>query len=144
MSFLVSATRTLPVSDAVAFDKLADHDAWPRFMPESFKVVGRTVGSLREGSTFRVRIMNGPVPFRLRVDVARRPGELTWSGGIPGVLRGYHRFLFVPKSASEVEVRSEETWSGLLAPLFRRAIERDAERVGREQLEGLARGVVQS
>jgi hypothetical protein len=140
MAYVARASRVLPVSAHVAFDRLADHDSWPRWMPASFRPV-ETVGRLREGSLFRVEILGLPFPVVCQVHVVRSPDELTWCGGTKGVLWAEHRFLFVPKGATSVEVQSEETWSGPLASLLRRAIEPAASRIGNEQLEALAAAV---
>ena len=75
--------------------------------------------------------------------VVDRPRELTWGGGVRGLLRGEHRFLFEPKGDSSVEVRSVETWSGAIVSLVRRVLVPAAERVGKDQLAALEKGAVQ-
>jgi hypothetical protein len=140
MPYVARASRTLPVSDTVAYDRLADHDSWPRWMPRSFSVIGTTKGTLTKGTKFRVRIEGVPFPVSLRVSVAERPAELTWCGGVRGLLYAEHRFLFERRGDREVEVSSVETWSGVLAALLRAAIEPQAEKVGAAQLAGLAKG----
>jgi hypothetical protein len=140
MAYVARASRTLPVPALVAFNRLADHNSWPAWMPKSFRPV-ETVGKLKEGSLFRVEILGLPMPIVCRVEVVRSPEELTWCGGTKGMLWAEHRFLFVPQGKSSVEVQSVETWSGPLASLLRRAIEPAAVRIGNEQLEGLAKAV---
>jgi hypothetical protein len=78
----------------------------------------------------------------IRVVVVDRARELTWGGGVPGVLTGSHRFLFEPRGESSVEVRSIETWSGMMSPVLRRHLLPLAERIGREQLAGLEKALV--
>jgi hypothetical protein len=141
MSFVAEASRTFPVSADVAFDCLADHDAWPRWMPASFRPVGRSVGRLSQGSRFRVRILGMPMTVPIRVTKSERGRELTWGGGVKGVFLADHRFLFEPKGDSSVEVRSVETWSGVLASLTQRLLLPQAERIGRDQLGGLAAAI---
>jgi len=140
MAYVARATRLLQVPARVAFDRLADHDSWPRWMPASFRPVGKTVGRLAEGASFRVTIL-GRLPAACRVQTVRSPEELTWCGGKRGVLWAEHRFLFEPRGAGAVEVQSVETWSGPLAALLKPAILPGAVRVGREQLEALAGAV---
>jgi hypothetical protein len=88
-----------------------------------------------------VKLFGSPVPVSIRVVVVDRARELTWGGGVRGVLRGKHRFLFEPRGESSVEVRSVETWSGAISPLLRRVLLPLAERIGREQLAGLAKAL---
>jgi hypothetical protein len=110
--------------------------------------VGRSKGPLRQGDSIRVRIAGMPMAAKLSVSVTKRPdgkegtssGEITWTGGVRGLLWAEHRFLFEPKEGG-TRVRSVETWHGALAPLFQKAIQKQAERIGAEQLAGLARGV---
>jgi hypothetical protein len=141
MSFIAQASITLPVSAEAAFDRLADHESWPSWMPASFMPVGPSAGRLRVGSKVRVRILGSKVPVSIRIRVVDRPREITWGGGVPGVFLADHRFLFEPRGESSVEVRSVETWSGIIASLFRRTLLSQAERVGKDQLGALARAV---
>lgn len=138
MSFVARASRLLDVPAAVAFDRLADHDSWPRWMPRSFHPVGDTLGRLTEGATFRVRILGAPVASRCHVTVVRPDQELTWCGGAKGIVYAEHRFLFEPAGEKAVLVRSEETWSGPVASLLRLGIQPAASKVGARQLEALA------
>jgi hypothetical protein len=148
MPFVAQAERSLPVSPEHAFDRLANHASWWEWMPPSFQPVGRSKGPLRRGDALRVRIAGMPLPAKIRVSVTKRPepregrpdGEITWTGGVPGLLWAEHRFLFEPE-AGGTRVRSVETWHGPMAGLFERAIRSKAEQIGREQLAGLARGV---
>jgi hypothetical protein len=136
MSYVARSSRVLPVPAEVAFDTLADHDSWFRWMPASFRPAGRPLGRLSVGMKLRVKILGSPLPASIRVMVVDRPRELTWGGGVPGLIMGRHRFLFEPKGDT-VEVQSVETWSGVLAALVRRGVLPMAEKVGREQLEAL-------
>jgi hypothetical protein len=140
MPFVAEASRTINVAHGRAYDCLANQDAWREWMPASFALVGRSAGRLEEGARFRVRIEGVPFPVRLQVTVARRASEITWCGGVRGVLWAQHRFVFEPRGEGEVEVRSIETWSGALARLLRGVVKPAAEKVGRAQLAGLERG----
>ncbi len=98
---------------------------------------------LREGDVIRVRIAGAPVASKIDVVVVDRPHEITWSGGIRGVLHGRHRFLFEPHEGG-TRVRSAETWSGALAAVVKPALKRAASKVGLQQLRGLERAVTRS
>jgi len=139
MSYVARASRLVPVSVDVAFDTLVDHNSWPRWMPASFRSVGKGQGKLTVGAQRKVKVLGSPFPSPIRVEVVDRAREVTWGGGIPGLVKGRHRFLFEPKGDSSVEVSSVETWSGALAALLRPVLQPLAERVGREQLDALER-----
>jgi hypothetical protein len=141
MSFLAEAERTVLVSPEVAFDKLSDHASWASWMPSSFRPVGRTLGRLQAGDVLHVKIAGMPLPARLVVHRSQRPEEISWRGGVRGLLWAEHRFLFEPGAKGGTRIRSVETWHGAIARLARRAIQRQASRIGGEQLEGLARGL---
>lgn len=141
MSFVAKGTRRLPVTPEVAFDRLADLGSWPSWMPSSFRPSGRPAGTLRLGQKFFVKIAGVPIASRLEVTEVRRPKELAWSGGVPGVLWANHQFFFEADGAGSTVVVSHETWSGLLAPFVRRVVKPQAERIGGQQLEALARSL---
>jgi hypothetical protein len=141
MPFVARASRLIAAPPEVAFDRLVDHDSWARWLPASFRPVGKAVGLLTEGVKLRVRISGTPFPVSIRVSAVRRPVEICWSGGVKGVLFGEHRFTFEPRGDASVEVRSDETWSGFLARLLRSSIQPKAEQIGRDQLGALAAAV---
>ncbi|APR74727.1 Hypothetical protein A7982_00073 [Minicystis rosea] len=141
MSFLAETSIDLSVSPEIAFDALADHAGWAAWMPRTFVPVGPTHGTLRAGDRILVRIAHGPMPTPIVVSVVDRAREITWRGGPRGVLAAEHRFLFEPNGAGGTRVRSVERWDGALAPLVRPILKRLAERIGAQQLAGLARAV---
>ncbi len=138
MSFVAEAWADIDVPPEMAFDVLLDHPGWKDWMPPSFAVASPPDGPLRVGARFRVRILGAPAASTLRLLVADRPREIAWSGGMRRVLHGEHRFLFESDGGGGTKVHSHEKWSGALAPLVRRLVKPMAERVGREQLAGLA------
>jgi hypothetical protein len=141
MSFLAQAESSVGAPPEVAFDRLANHASWPAWMPASFRPVGPSKDTLRSGDAITVKIAGMPFPARLVVHVSRRPDEISWRGGVKGLLWAEHRFLFEADAKGGTRVRSVETWYGPLASVLRRAIQPRAERIGQEQLAGLARGV---
>ncbi len=141
MSFVAKGTRRLTVAPEVAFDRLADFGSWAGWMPSSFRPVGRSTSPLRRGQRVFVKIAGVPVPSRIEVTEMRRPHELAWSGGVPGVLWANHQFFFEADGPEATVVVSHETWSGLLAPFVRRLVQPQAERIGGQQLEALDRSL---
>lgn len=141
MTFVAKGTRRLPVAQQVAFDRLADHSSWADWMPSSFRPVGKAAGVLRRGQKVWVKIAGIPVASPIEVTEVRKPVELAWSGGVPGVLWANHQFFFEADGPDATLVTSQETWSGLLAPLAERIIKPLSERVGGQQLEALARSL---
>jgi hypothetical protein len=141
MSFVARGSRRIPVAAEVAFDRLADHTSWFEWMPSSFRPVGKAVGVLRRGQKVRIKIAGIPVASPVEVSEMRRPTEIAWSGGVPGVLWANHQFFFEADGPAATVVVSHETWSGLLAPFVERFIKPQAERIGGQQLEALARSL---
>jgi hypothetical protein len=140
MSFVAEASITLPVPPDVAFDALLDHPSWKKWMPRSFVPASDLGRPLRQGDVIRVRVAGAPVASRIDVVVVDRPHEITWSGGIRGVLHGRHRFLFEPHEGG-TRVRSAETWSGVLAAVVKPALKRAASKVGMQQLRALEKAI---
>jgi len=143
MSFVAEAARTIDAPPQRVFDKLADFGSWPSWMPRSFvPVVGSGPPSpLRLGDRIRVRVAGAPVASTLRISILDRPRELAWKGGVRGLLRAEHRFVFEADGDHRTRVRSIETWHGAMAGVLRRLVEPAAVRVGREQLDALAGAV---
>lgn len=139
MPFVAESSRSIAAPPEAVFDKLADVHSWRAWMPRSFRPLGRARGPLRVGGSARVRIA-GAAPAKLVITTLARPREITWCGGIPGLVRAEHRFLFEPDGTGTL-ARSVETWSGPLAALTRPALRLLAERIGAQQLEALARAV---
>jgi hypothetical protein len=140
MSFVSEASITLPVSPEIAFDALRDHRSWKEWMPRSFVPTSELGRPLEEGDVLRVRVGGAPVASKIAVAVVDRAREITWCGGVRGVLYARHRFLFEPHEGG-TRVRSAETWSGVLAALVKPMLSRAASKVGLQQLRGLEKAV---
>jgi hypothetical protein len=138
MRFVAESSIEVKTPAGELFDRLADHASWGGWMPASFKPVGRTLGELRPGDKPRVRIAGAPNATTLHVTVVDRAREITWTGGLRGVLFAEHRFLFEP-TPDGTRVRSVETWSGALAAVVRPLVKPIAEKIAGEQLAGLTR-----
>jgi hypothetical protein len=138
LAYTITKHLDVDVPPDVAFDTLADHDSWPEWMPPSFKPVGPSLGTLREGIAPRVRIAGAPFDTALSVKVVERPRRILWAGGTPS-LAGSHEFTF-EATASGTRVTSIETWSGWLAWFLFPMLYPGAHRVGRAQLLGIQKG----
>lgn len=138
--FVAEAVRAYERTPEEVFDRLADARSWSEWMPHSFRPTRTPAAPLHAGDRLRVRIFGGP-PTRLEVVVSDRAREITWTGGVRGVLFAEHRFLFERRDDGGTIVRSIETWSGALASLTRPVVRSLAERIGHAQLEGLARAL---
>jgi hypothetical protein len=138
--FLAEATLDIAQPPEVVFDKLADHDGWPAWMPASFAPTGRSLGVLKVGHRPRVRIAGAPLASPIEISIVERPTQLAWKGAAGKWLFAEHRFTF-EAIRSGTRVCSIETWDGHLAQLARPAIRRVAERVALEMLEALSRSL---
>lgn len=138
MPFVAEASCSIAVAPEIAFDRLAHHPSWKNWMPRSFVPVSRARGALRVGDRVRMRIAGAPVAAVIEVTVVDRPREITWRGGVGRLLHAEHRFLFESDGQGGTRVRSVETWRGALAAVLRPFVKPVAERVGAEQLSGLA------
>lgn len=143
MTFLAEASIHVPVSPEIAFDTLADHASWADWMPHSFRPAGPSRGTLRAGDRVLVHIARAPVASPIVVSRVERPREIAWGGGLRFVISAEHRFLFEPDGSGGTVIRSVETWNGVLARALRPVVKRLAERIGAQQLAGIARGVRQ-
>jgi hypothetical protein len=137
MPFVAEASVRLDVSPEVAFARLADHGSWHDWMPRTFRPTSRTPKTLAKGDVVKIRIGFAPFGTPVEVYVVEPSTELTWGGGVTGVIQARHRFLFDADGTGTV-VRSVETWSGPMASVLRRIVKPAAERIGRDQLRALA------
>ena len=107
------------------WDVLTDFAAYPEWNP----FIPRITGSLETGSRLDVQLQpTGGRGVRMRptVQAAEPPRELRWLGhlGIPGLFDGEHRFRIEAVGTDRVRFVQEERFSGLLAPLVLRFLER--------------------
>ena len=60
--------------------------------------------------------------FSPTIEIVGDARELQWVGrtGLPGIFDGRHRFTLQPTDTNSTTLTNSETFSGLLAPLFRR------------------------
>lgn len=113
-------------------------------MPQSFRPIDGPERVMRPGDRLKVSIRGVPGPALLRV-VQIEPGRIvSWSGGVSGVLTGLHEFHF-DEAPGGTNARSEEAWTGALSSvgIVARRVKPMAERVGSDQLDALARDLVE-
>jgi hypothetical protein len=115
----------IQASPQQVWDVLADFEAYSEWNP----FIPRISGSAETGSRLDVQLQPpGGRGMRMRPTVlaAKRPQELRWLGhlGIPGLFDGEHRFRIEPVDTDRVRFVQEERFSGLLAPLVLRFVER--------------------
>jgi len=97
----------------VVWDVMADIGGWPSWSPDI--VTAELEGPLAVGSVFRWRSGSASLTSVLRsID---RPRELAWTGTTRGI-KAVHVFRFESHEDGTL-VRSEESWTGLLASLFK-------------------------
>ena len=125
MSSKLHSETAIQASLQRVWDVLTDFAAYPIWNP----FIPRIDGSLETGSRLDVQLQPpGGRGMRMRPTVlAAAPSqELRWLGhlGIPGLFDGEHRFQIEPLGTDQVRFVQEERFTGLLAPLVFRFIER--------------------
>lgn len=146
MSFLATASGVIHASRNDCFSHLCDFSTWRDWMPPSFRPVRGPQRDLEVGDRLFIRIaaMKHAPPLFIGVKIVRViPGrEIMWAGGIPGVIKGEHAFLFEDAAGEPgaTLVRSEETWSGALTGVKFAAnmIQKSASMIGQHQIDSLA------
>lgn len=128
-----------------AFAKFIDFSQWKDWMPELFTPVSGPSHPLREGDKFKVRLAVGPLKPTLPINTMRvqEGREVTWGGGIPGLLKAEHCFFFENMGDGRTRIRSEETFTGLLTspkPIATQ-MKKEIERIGEAQLAGFGQWI---
>lgn len=150
MSFVASANGVVQASSEECFSRLRDFLSWRDWMPQSFRPLRGPVRPMQIGDRLHLRIIPRPrsVPLLITVTIVRVEAgrEITWRGGIRGLLVGEHSFFFEAAGPSATFVRSEEKWSGILTwfGFIASRIRASASRIGQEQIHALARAVEKS
>jgi len=116
------------------WDLIVDFDSYPDWNP----FIRKIGGAARPGERLTVEIHppgRRPVTFRPRVLRAQPHRELRWRGRLllPGLFDGEHVFGIAPLFSDRVRFSQRESFSGLLVPVFRRAL-LDAARQGFEEM----------
>jgi len=110
----------------VVWDIMTAIDRWPEWNPDI--KTAALQGGLQEGSTFRWKTGPGTVVSTLReID---RPKRIAWTGRSLGV-KAAHVWEIEPHNGGTL-VRTEESWEGLPAKLFRKSSQKTVEKALRE------------
>ena len=125
MASRLHSETAIQASSQRVWDVLTDFAAYPEWNP----FIPRITGSLETGSRLDVQLQppgSRGVRMRPTVQAAEPPRELRWLGhlGVPGLFDGEHRFRIEPLGTARVRFVQEERFSGLLAPLVLRFVER--------------------
>jgi hypothetical protein len=97
----------------LVWDVLTRIDRWPVWNPDVRSV--SMAGGLAEGSEFRWKA--GPGTIRSTLERVEPPGLISWSGKTLGI-EARHVYVLQPRNGKTV-VKTEETYDGLVARLFR-------------------------
>lgn len=125
MASRLHSETAIQASPERVWNVLTDFAAYPEWNP----FIPRITGSLETGSRLDVQLQppgSRGVRMRPTVQAAEPPRELRWLGhlGIPGLFDGEHRFRIEAVGTDWVRVVQEERFTGLLAPLVLRFVER--------------------
>jgi hypothetical protein len=116
----------IQAAHARVWEILSDFAAYPEWNP----FIPRIEGPVEVGARLDVRLqppVGRGMTFRPRVLTVAPERELRWLGHllVPGVFDGEHGFQIESIGPDRVRFVQEERFSGLLAPLVMRFIERD-------------------
>jgi len=125
MSSELHSETAIQASPQRVWEVLTDFAAYPEWNP----FIPRITGPLETGSRLDVQLQPpGSRGMRMRPTVlaAAPTQELRWLGhlGVPGLFDGEHQFRIEPLGTNRVRFVQEERFTGLLAPLVLRFIER--------------------
>jgi hypothetical protein len=116
---VASSQVSIESEAAVVWGVLCDIDGWPSW--NSAVKRARVSGPLAEGTPFRWKASSLTISSVFQE--VKPPSRLGWCGqtlGIPAL----HVYEIDPRPHGGTEVRSTESWDGLLASLFPRAMKR--------------------
>lgn len=121
----------VPASPETLWDLMADIRSWPSWNPDVKEVaVG---GEIAAGTVFRWRA--GPSSITSTLRLVDRPNAIGWTGRTFGI-DAIHVWRFEPGGATTV-ARMEESFSGLVARLLRRRLQRQLDATTKAGLENL-------
>ena len=113
------------------WDILADLESWPSWNADVDAVT--LEGPVRPGTVFRWKAGSAKIVSTLRE--VERPLRLSWTGRTMGV-DAIHVWRFEP-SGDGVTVSMQESFSGLVARLLRKRLQRDLDATTTKGLEAL-------
>jgi len=113
------ATTTIRAAPEVIWKILTDAAGYPRWD----KTMDRIEGRLAPGETVKFYTKLSPQAFPVKV-TAFEPGQrLVLTGGMPlGLFRSQRTYTLAPAAGGQTQFTTEETFSGMLLPVFGRTI----------------------
>jgi hypothetical protein len=117
------------------WDLMAAIDQWPNWNPDVTWV--SLSGELMEGATFRWKA--GPGKITSTLQRVERPWFLAWTGATLGIKAVYVWRIAVQDGRTIV--RTEESWGGLMARVFRGSLQRTLKQSIESGLEHLKNAV---
>lgn len=121
----------IAASPQALWDLMADIGAWPTWNPDVKEV--SVHGEIAEGTKFRWKAGPGTITSTLRL--VDRPRAMGWTGRTFGI-DAIHVWRFEPQGATTM-ASMEESFSGLVASLFRRRLQRQLDATTKTGLENL-------
>ena len=126
-----SSEIEIAAAPEVAWDVLTAIEEWPSWNP---KVKTASMeGGLGEGTEFRWKA--GPGTITSRIEDVERPRRIVWTGKTFGI-KAIHVHTLEPRNGGTL-VRSEESYEGLAARLFRGRLQKTLDEALQSGLEHL-------
>jgi hypothetical protein len=124
MSRRIETAIEIEAPPASVWAVLTDFEAYPEWNP----FIRRARGAFAKGARLEVLIEppgGRAMTFRPRLLVVEPERELRWIGRLvmPGLFDGEHLFRIEPLEEARVRFRHEETFGGVLVPLFWKNLE---------------------
>lgn len=119
--FSATTTVTIHAPPERVWDVLFDAPRWGEWCT----VIHHVDGEIAVGARPRFELTpprGRSYSFSPTIEVVERARELHWVGrtGVAGLFDGRHRFTLQPAGTNRTALVNSETFSGLLAPAFRR------------------------
>jgi hypothetical protein len=121
----VSAAAEADIAAPVetTWDVLTDIKRWPAWNPDVKSV--DLQGEVTTGAVFRWKA--GPGTITSTIERLERPNLIAWTGTTLGGLRAHHVWRLEKRNGT-THIRTTESFSGLLARVFRRPLRKTLER----------------
>ncbi|MCB8945559.1 MAG: SRPBCC domain-containing protein [Ardenticatenaceae bacterium] len=114
------ATTTIQATPETIWQILTKAEAYPQWDPNMMKLEGTI--ALGQRITAYTTLDPGR-PFPAKVTVFEPNRQMVWASGLPlGLFKGERTFSLTPNDDGTVTFKCQEEFTGLLMPIFNRAI----------------------